>query len=290
MGISSTSASHPHDPFVFSVQGSNKGQVLACYVVPFPAGNQINNFEYIESTTLKNTLPVSGTLPVTKRIPRVYCANFCIRRKKCQMFFHENVGMHCLLYDSLIWNETPTKVSNGFRAYRLLNDGSARCRNNDVWNRGGNLCFRQYNSSSMITSGEAKNRCNVLQSDLLVIDTIQKKMFFENYYRGTNIEIRRQNLSFTDSLPALVGLSDKSFEGIWIWDNGVLFNYFHWGLFGVEFNGVDITRPGVFCLNADCGWIGVYKDIFMTNCKCDFYPGSAKSRVLAVGRRIANIT
>ena len=39
------------------------------------------------------------------------------------MFFHENVGMHCLLYDSLIWNETPTKVSNGFRAYRLLNDG-----------------------------------------------------------------------------------------------------------------------------------------------------------------------
>lgn len=219
-------------------------------------GNQINNFEYIESTTLKNTLPVSGTLPVTKRIPRVYCANFCIQRKQCQMFFHENVGMHCLLYDSLIWNETPTKVSNGFRAYRLLNDGSARCRNNDVWNRGGNLCFRQYNSSSMITSGEAKNRCNVLQSDLLVIDTIQKKMFFENYYRGTN------------SLPALVGLSDKSFEGIWIWDNGVLFNYFHWGLFGVEFNGVDITRPGVFCLNADCGWIGVYKDIFMVWDNC----------------------
>lgn len=89
----------------------------------FSLGNQINNFDYIESTTLKNTLPVSGTLPVTKRIPRVYCANFCIRRKKCQMFFHENVGMHCLLYDSLIWNETPTKVSNGFRAYRLLNDG-----------------------------------------------------------------------------------------------------------------------------------------------------------------------
>lgn len=219
-------------------------------------GNQINNFDYIESTTLKNTLPVSGTLPVTKRIPRVYCANFCIRRKKCQMFFHENVGMHCLLYDSLIWNETPTKVSNGFRAYRLLNDGRAKCRNNDVWNRGGNICFRQYNSSSMITSGEAKNRCNVLQSDLLVIDTIQKKMFFENYYRGTN------------SLPALVGLSDKSFEGIWIWDNGVLFNYFHWGLFGVEFNGVDITRPGVFCLNADCGWIGVYKDIFMVWDNC----------------------
>lgn len=89
----------------------------------FFLGNQINNFDYIESTTLKNTLPVSGTLPVTKRIPRVYCANFCIQRKQCQMFFHENVGMHCLLYDSLIWNETPTKVSNGFRAYRLLNDG-----------------------------------------------------------------------------------------------------------------------------------------------------------------------
>lgn len=38
----------------------------------------------------------------------------------------------------------------------------------------------------MITSGEAKNRCNALQSDLLIIDTMQKKMFFENYYRGTS--------------------------------------------------------------------------------------------------------
>lgn len=89
----------------------------------FSIGNQKNTFEYIESTTLENTLPASGTLSVTRRISRVYCANLCIRRKKCQMFFHDNVGMQCLLYDFLVWNETPTKVSNGFRAHILLNDG-----------------------------------------------------------------------------------------------------------------------------------------------------------------------
>lgn len=82
------------------------------------------------------------------------------------------------------------------------------------------------------------------------------------------IEIRRQNISFTDSLPALVGLSDKPFEGVWIWDNEVLFNYLQWELFGFDFNGVDIDRPGVFCLNVDCGWIGVYRDIFMVWDNC----------------------
>lgn len=61
--------------------------------------------------------------------------------------------------------------------YSLFYKGNAKCRNNDVWNRGGNICFRQYNSSSMITSGEAKNRCNALRSDLLIIDTMQKQMF-----------------------------------------------------------------------------------------------------------------
>lgn len=66
----------------------------------------------------------------------------------------------------------------------------------------------------------------------------------------------------------MVGLLDKLFEGIWIWDNGVFFNYFYWGLFGVEFNGVDIICLGVFCLNVDCGWIGVYKDIFMVWDNC----------------------
>lgn len=59
----------------------------------FSIGNQKNTFEYIESITLENTLPASGTFSVTRRISRVYCANLCIRRKKCQMFFHDNVGM-----------------------------------------------------------------------------------------------------------------------------------------------------------------------------------------------------
>ena len=59
----------------------------------------------------------------------------------------------------------------------------------DIYNRAAPMCFRQYNSKAMITKNDAVTNCSARGSELMVLDTLQKKTFLEKYVRETSIKM-----------------------------------------------------------------------------------------------------
>ncbi|XP_048747955.2 uncharacterized protein LOC125660160 [Ostrea edulis] len=216
----------------------------------------MKSFEYKEIVDLRDKIPTSGS-PVLYGYPSITtCAVECSKTDSCQMFFHKSDWQACILYEFFVWNSNFGVASNGFRAFKMKTVGNQNCDDaNDIFNRAAGMCFRQYNTNVMITRSDAIANCSARGSDLIVLNTMQKKTFLEKYVRETN------------AVPGLVGLSD-AVEGQFKWRNGEPLDLSHWGVGGYDFNNIDISRPGVFCLKADCGWVGLYLNVFMVWDNC----------------------